>query len=248
MKKYLQSFLLMLQFMTRIPILLNLPCQKEDFRRGTAFLPLIGALIGFIEWCVFYLSSQVLPLNISAVLTIIASILITGAIHIDGLGDTCDGFFSSKGTDKIIGIMKDSRIGTYACLAIICDILLKVTALSNLNSIKASFIIIVAPMIGRTAMVLLFKIGKCAKENGTGNLFIGNAGKLQVLLSLFITLAISILLIGAFRSSILITFSILIVVFLNKYCTKKIGGLTGDTLGATNEIIELSVFILCSIL
>lgn len=95
-------------------------------------------------------------INVVAVVTITSSILLTGAIHIDGLGDTCDGFFASKGKDKIMEIIKDSLIETYACLAILCDILLKVSCISNFNSLKLSFIIIVAPLIELASMTLLF--------------------------------------------------------------------------------------------
>ena len=244
MKKYFLSFILMFQFMTRIPIRFNLPCEKEDFKRGTVFLPVVGVVIGLIQWIVFFIFQKILPINVTAVLVVLTSILVTGALHLDGLGDTCDGFFALKGREEIIDIMKDSRIGTYACLAVICDILLKTFAISNLNFLSGSFVIIAAPMIGRASLVILFYFGKTAKKNGVGNLFIGNTGKLQLLISLFFTFIISILLMGLLKSIVIMICTIILILFFNKYCEKKLGGLTGDILGAGNEIVEIIVFII----
>lgn len=247
MKKYFQSLLLMFQFMTRIPIKINLPCQKEDFKRGTMFLPITGFIIGLIQWVIFIIAEKVLPINITAVLVVLAGIIVTGALHMDGLGDTCDGFFALKGKEKIIDIMKDSRIGTYACLAVICDILLKASAISDLTSIKGSFVIIAAPMIGRLALVILFYFGKTAKANGTGNLFIGNTGKLQLFIAITFTLITSILLMGLLECIVIIGSTVILILFFNAYCNKKLGGLSGDILGAGNEIAEIVVFIISAI-
>lgn len=244
MKKYIESFLLMLQFMTRIPINISLHCEGEDFRRGAAFLPLVGGIIGSIQWIIYYLLIQRLPMVVVAVFVVLTGILLTGALHVDGLGDTCDGFFAFKGKDRIIEIMKDSRIGTYACIALIFDILIRVSSLSCIRDIRAALIIIVAPAISRAALITLAFIGKTAKKTGSGNLFIENVEKKEAIIAVFIAFVISYLLIGIKEGVILITFSLAFTYLFNKFCESKIGGITGDNLGANNELVEMLTLVL----
>lgn len=244
MRKYIESFLLMLQFMTRIPINVSLPCEGEDFRKGAAFLPLVGGVIGSIQWIIYYLLIQKLPMVVVAIFVVLTGILVTGALHVDGLGDTCDGFFAFKGKDRIIEIMKDSRIGTYACIALIFDILIKVSSLSCIRVSRAALIIIAAPIISRAALITLAFIGKTAKKIGSGNLFIENVGKKEAMIAVFTALILCCLLIGLKESVILITASLGFTYLFNKFCESKIGGITGDNLGANNELVEMLVLVM----
>ncbi|MCY6372181.1 adenosylcobinamide-GDP ribazoletransferase [Clostridium ganghwense] len=244
MGKYIKSFLLMLQFMTRIPININLPCEQEDFRRGTIFLPLVGAVIGLIQWLIYFVLIQRLPMTITAVFVVLTGVLLTGALHVDGLGDSCDGFFAFKGKDRIIEIMKDSRIGTYACIAVVFDILIKITSLSCINDTRTALIIIAVPIIGRASLVTISFIGNTAKKTGSGNLFIGNVGKIEISAALIIAAALVFLLVGIEKGSILIAASLILTFLFNKFCRSKIDGITGDNLGANNELNEILVLVL----
>jgi len=94
MKSLVQEFFLMLQFFTRVPVKRNLPCTAKNFKRGVVFLPLIGFLIGGLQYGVLFLLQERLPSTILAVIAVLLPIIITGGLHIDGLGDTCDGFFA----------------------------------------------------------------------------------------------------------------------------------------------------------
>jgi len=243
-KSILSDFLLMVQFMTRLPVNLSLPCESKNFKRGASMLPLVGLIIGGLQWVVFFLAVKVLPLKAAAVLVVLLGVLITGALHIDGLGDTCDGFYAFKGREKIIEIMKDSRIGTYACLAIIFDILLKYSGIASLSTIDQGVIIITVPVISRAAQVFLFSIGNTAKSTGSGNLFIGNVGRGEALIALVIAMLITSPLLGIKIASLLFIAAIAVTLSFNYYCVKKIGGLTGDTLGANNELVEIIVLLM----
>lgn len=243
MIKFFNNFLLMLQFMTRIPINKNLECGQENFRKAAFFMPLVGAIVGGVQWGAAVLLSKVLPANITAVLVFAISVLITGALHVDGLGDTCDGFYAFKGKDRIIEIMKDSRIGTYACIAIVLDILLRITSLTYIIQYNFIMIIIIAPILGRLSLIVISLIGKPAKSSGSGNLFIGNMSKLIVFSTSLLTAAVTILLIGFKEAIILVLVSFVITALVNKYSESKIGGLTGDLLGATNELVEIFVLV-----
>lgn len=244
MKGIVQNFILMLQFLTRLPINLALPCEPLNFRRGTVFFPVVGLVIGAFQWLVFYFASMALPADITAILVVAAGVIITGALHLDGLGDVCDGFFAFKGKDRIIEIMKDSRIGTYSCIAVILDLMLRYACYSNLITHDLSFGIIAAPVISKTVFILLFYIGKQAKTLGTGNLFIGNVGIEELFMSFFIGISEVVFLLGVNKAPVIILAAVIATVVFNKYCEKKIGGLTGDTLGANNEIVEILTLIL----
>jgi adenosylcobinamide-GDP ribazoletransferase len=244
MKALIKDFLLMLQFFTRIPINMSLPCEKENFRRGAIFFPIVGFVIGGMQWLVFFLTIKFLPSNTIAILVLAMGILLTGGLHIDGLGDTCDGFFALKGKGRIIEIMKDSRIGTYSCIAIILDLLFKYSSTENLLLSGNSLGIIAAPVIAKTAFIFLFYIGKQAKAIGTGNLFIRNVGKKELFIAIILGYIISGLLIGPVKAVILIVVALLVTYLFNKYCESVIDGLTGDTLGANNEIVEILTLIL----
>lgn len=244
MNKYINDFLLMLQFLTRIPININLNCDKENFRRGALFLPIVGFVVGGLQWIIYYLLHRILPSNIAAVLIVLTAVIVTGALHIDGLGDTCDGFFAFKGKDRIIEIMKDSRIGSFGTIAVVMDLLLKVMAISFIVDNNLSAAVIVAAVVGRFSIVFISYISKPAKNTGSGNLFIGNMNKIIVFVSALLTIAISALLLGL-RISIIIFIGTVTLTFLfNKYSESKIGGTTGDILGANNELIEILSFII----
>lgn len=240
MSKYWNSFLLFVQFFTRIPINKNLACEKDDFRRGAIFFPVIGVIIGGAQWIIYYFLNKVLPSNVTSVFLVTTFIIMTGALHLDGLGDMCDGFFAFKGgKEKIIEIMKDSRVGTYSVAAIILDILIRYSAYDAVIKNEISFIIIAAPMISRFMTVILAYISRPAKNNGSGNIFIGNIGKKQILISGLITFGAGYFLIGLKLIIILICSAVVFTLINNEFCKKKIGGQTGDTLGANNELVEM---------
>lgn len=244
----LNNFLLMIQFLTRIRVNRNLECKEENFRWGSIFMPVIGLVIGGIQWILYKAMISILPVNASVVFVILAGIMLTGAMHMDGLGDTCDGFFSFKGSDKIIEIMKDSRIGTYSCIAIVIDLLLRYTLLCYVLQ-GFSPALVVSPVISRLSTLFLVAFGKTAKSTGTGNLFIDSVCPRQFFIGILIVLAVVLLIVGMnpLYAIILILAAILMSELLNLYAVKKIGGLTGDLLGANNEIIEILMMILMCI-
>lgn len=244
MVELFKDFLLMIQFLTRLPINLSLPCEKKNFRKGTAFFPMVGLIIGGIELGFYFVLRSILPVNITAVLLLLIGILLTGGLHVDGIGDTCDGFFAFKGNNSVIEIMKDSRIGTYSCIAIVFDILIKYTALDFALQKGAWQVIVLATVLGRSSILLLSFIGKPAKPKGTGNFFIQNAGISELTIGILFMVCFSYVLVGVKSSAICIV-SIIIMTFLfNKLCMHKMNGITGDSLGANNELNEMLILIL----
>ncbi|MBC5626391.1 adenosylcobinamide-GDP ribazoletransferase [Clostridium sp. NSJ-49] len=246
MKRYFENFLLMLQVLTRIPINKSLPCENTDFKRGANFFAIVGLVIGLIQFIVYSFLIKFFNLDIAVIFVIIIDILITGGFHIDGFGDTCDGFFATKGKDKIIDIMKDSRIGTFACIGIIINILIKFIGYTTILNNITSYIIILLPMISRVSIVLISYIGKAAKEIGSGNLFINTVTFKEVIINYLLFILIAVFMVDIKRLLIIVIISSITTILFNKYCNSKINGITGDSLGANNELVMLILLIVLS--
>lgn len=246
MKKYYYDFLLMLQLLTRVPINKELPCEDENFKNGAGFFWLIGLLIGLCQYGLYLLLSKVIPINFVVIAIIAFEIIITGGYHLDGFCDTCDGFFAFKGRDKIIEIMKDSRIGAFGCIGIVLNLLIKYQGyLFVANNSKAIGVLII-PMISKFSMVLLSYIGRPAKEKGSGNLFINTVTLREVIVNIIFVLIAGLLLNSIFNTIVLLIASIILTILFNLLCNSKINGVTGDNLGANNEIVILMSLIILS--
>ncbi|MGM9975127.1 MAG: adenosylcobinamide-GDP ribazoletransferase [Clostridiaceae bacterium] len=249
MKKFFQDFLLMIQLLTRIPVRKELPCREENFKRGAYFFFIIGIIIGILQYAIYRLLRGNIPIYSISILLILIDVFITGGFHIDGFGDTCDGFFAAKGRDKVLDIMKDSRIGTFAAIGIIINLLIKFEAYKYITvneELTAALIFI--PMISRASIVFLCLIGKPAKEGGLGNLFINNVGISQLIVNIAGAMTIGFIS-GLSLVSIgvnIITTTVIVFLF-NKLCEDKIGGITGDSLGAINELVTLALLLIISI-
>ncbi|APQ73138.1 adenosylcobinamide-GDP ribazoletransferase [Clostridium botulinum] len=244
MKSILNDFLLMIQFFTRIPVNKNLQCEKENFKRGAFFLPVVASIIGGIEFLVYLGLKNFLPPNVIIVLLLLFTAMITGGLHMDGLADTCDGFFSLRDKERIIEIMKDSRMGAFGTIAMIINLLLKYQLLYSLVLKDCSIAIILAPVIGRISILFLCLSKRTAKKNGSGNIFIGNMSKPIVFLITIIALAMNTYFLGL-KITIISFIAVLIITYLfYLLCLNKINGLTGDTLGACNELGEITFLLI----
>lgn len=250
MKSLAQDFLLMLQFFTRIPIKMSLPCTPKNFKRGIVFLPLIGFIIGGLQYTTIFLLQEKLPSSILAVIATILPIIVTGGLHIDGLGDTCDGFFAmTPDKNRIIEIMKDSSAGTYAICGIVSNIMLQYVAIEYIikkNSIQVLLVII---MFSKLFVFFTAMWGKSAKKQGTGNIFIGNISLVILIIGTAYSLWISMMTISLVPSLwLLLSGTIMSLVFYG-LCHRKIGGITGDTLGATQELAtNIMLIVYCAII
>jgi adenosylcobinamide-GDP ribazoletransferase len=227
----------MIQFFTRIPINKGFDIKEDDFSKGVIFLPFIGLLIGLLMagvYCIILYFGKFFAI----VMALLFGSLITGALHIDGLADTCDAIFTMKSKEKMLEIMKDSRLGTYGTLAIFFDILLKISLLLSLDENYIAIAIIVAPVIGRTALTLSLYKANYPRKEGTGNLFIGKVEFLDIMLTLIISLILLFFIINL-ESIMFVLTAIPLAILVRKYLIRKTGGLTGDMLGAINEVNEI---------
>ncbi|KPU46275.1 cobalamin synthase [Oxobacter pfennigii] len=243
----MNRLILMLQFFTRIPINKEVPVEPEDFRGGSIFFPVVGLVVGLINLAVYYLARHTGNYMFAAILAVLSWASITGALHLDGLSDTCDGIFSSRTKDKMLEIMKDSRIGAMGALSLIFAVFVKISLIWGLSYSQALYTLIIAPVIARTSMLYGITIAKYPREKGLGQTFIGNVTIKEFSIGLIIC-SIIVFPLAKLYTLVLLFMVFAVPMFFNDYFEKKLGGMTGDTLGALCEIQEILCMLVITLL
>lgn len=236
-------FLIALQFLTRISVKRNLQGTDALLSKSMVFFPVVGLLvIGGIQAIVFWGIYRVLSPTVVALFLLLIPIIITGALHIEGFADMVDGFWSGRNKEEILRIMKDSHIGVMGTIGITCLILAKFVLLrevvKNLDTLLIIELLLLIPTLSRWAMVIACGVSQYARqEGGVGKAFTEGAGKGIVYLSSIVPIMLSVL---CFRiwGLIGIGIAILVPILVSGLAKKIIGGITGDILGAVNEITE----------
>ncbi len=240
-----------LQFLTRIPVGGIEGFEASWIERSAKYFPLIGALVGCVTALTLLVTSVVLPQPLPMLLGLAAAILITGALHEDGLADTADGLGASLGggltRERRLEIMKDSRIGTYGVVALIIVLALKAASLLALDPIMAGFVLIAAHAGGRLAAVVamwaLPYAGDAAAAK-VGPLTTGvSAAELAVALVLGLAAGFTVLAPATFLAALAtgLTAAGCVAVISRR----RIGGITGDVLGAIEQVFE-TVFMIAA--
>ncbi len=236
----INGLILSLQFLTRISINKNIDFNKENIRKSTFFFPFIGMLLGAIVALSYYVFMS-LNIEIASFIAVLMMIILTGGLHLDGLSDTADGFYSARDKEKMLVIMKDSRIGAFGVISLILIILFKYIIISNLTS-SAAIIIILSMANSRLVVLIQMAYKKTARPGGLGELFHNSNPKKYIISSILIyTLIITILNI---KFLIPLIGSIILGELISFITYKKIDGFTGDVYGATIELCEALSLIL----
>lgn len=207
----------------------------EDVARSSGWFPLIGFLLGAAYALAAALLRTHLPPATIAVLLIVLDALLTGALHFDGLADTADGFGGGKTRDDALRIMRDHAIGSYGGLALAALVALKVTAYSALlrqnNWLPA---LILVPALGRWSMLLLTATLPYARPSAS---VIDGMGK-QSLFWGTVPILLALIVVRSLRVSIALGAAVAVTAIFGFYCKRRIGGITGDTLGANLQLCE----------
>jgi len=243
----MKGFLLLLQFMTRIPTP-KMEYEQQKLGKAMKFFPIVGIIIGIILYYSFIVLNQFFDSpEVIAILIILIEIVLTGGLHLDGLADTFDGIFSYRSKKRMLEIMKDSRIGSNGALSLIIYFALKGTLLKEVISIDGSpYFLLVMPVIARFNSTLNCGVAKYARPSGMGKSIVEETTLVSVIISLFITIAFSYYFIGMTGIYALMVVSFLGIYFA-KLMERKIGGITGDTLGAVVEMSSIIVLLVGAI-
>ena len=245
----LKALILSIQFMTGIPIPINIDVKEDKIYKIASYFPVVGLLIGGILYIAYLLLKDLFSREIVMTFLVAFSYILTRGMHIDGLADTFDGLFSNKDREKIIEIMKDSRLGTNGVLALVFMVILKILFLSDIRQSLLFSALLVSPVIARLSVVFSIAISKSARGGkGLGGLLLERAGLREFVIALLISTIAGYFVMPLKDLALLYVISLSFTYLISKYISKKIGGMTGDTLGAVNEFVELMAFIYFSIL
>lgn len=240
----MNNFITGLQFLTRIHIAKQSEWLPENFGRSVKYFPIIGAVLGIILVFIHHALTEYLPYSgiflpphVLAILLIIFNILLTGGLTCDGFMDTMDGIFSGRSKDRMLEIMKDSRVGANGVMAFVLLILLKWSLIMDIPLQGLPTALFMMPLVSRFAMVVGITAFPYARPDGIGKAFAQYAGKQTLYISSVLTL---LLVIPLGKQAMVGLAAVLIVTALfSNYVKKQIGGLTGDVYGAVTEIAEI---------
>ena len=248
----MRALILMIQFMTRYPIPVQIEFTAAHFVQGMKWMPLVGLLAALPAALGFFLAERFLGREIAAVVAVILLILVTGGLHLDGIADTADGLFSYRSRERMLEIMRDSTLGANGVIAIVLTVLLKYIFLCQIPQDGALLAILTAPVLGRCALTWHSAVaGYAREERGIGD-YVNQTGLPQALAAT----ALSLLLIAgvlmpwsfslgqmAMIAVILHLPPVLLAILFAAYLKRRLGGITGDTIGATIELAEITSFL-----
>ncbi len=244
MRKQLHIFLNAIMFYTRIPVPRNLPYSDEILNRSTRYFPLIGWIVGGIGAAVFYGLQFVLPAELAILLSMLATVFVTGAFHEDGFADFCDGFGGGYTRERILTIMKDSRIGTYGSIGLVGILTAKFMSLHAIAPENIPLVLLSGHAVSRLMPILVIYTTEYSREDATSKTKpIGKKGKgFDFLLALFFGIALLIFIPLSFTLAIIPVLLVTTFIF-RRYVTLKIEGYTGDCLGALQQIAEVEFYL-----
>ena len=244
------SFLAALQFLTSIPVPLKRALSPGQLGRATAYFPLVGLIIGGILAGLNWLLLYILPASVVNALLIVALVVITGAMHLDGLADTCDGIAGHKTVEERWRVMRDSRTGAFGVVGVALLLLVKYVSLNNIPDDLITAVLIFLPTLSRWAMVYAIFTFPYARPEGLGTAYKNATRWPQFTVATIITLAIAgaLVLLFSYTGLLLIPGIFIITTILAIYLKHKFAGLTGDTYGAINEATEVTALLLVIII
>jgi len=248
------ALLAALGLLTRVPV--RRAFNESEVADATAFYPLVGAALGAGQAAVLWVavvwlpaldpagSASRVPSMVLAVCVVALGVWITGAIHVDGLADTFDGFGGGRSRAEVLAIMRDPRVGAYGAVAIVVLLLVKVACLDALIERRAATMpLVVAPIAGRWAMAALgWWLPYARTDGGLGGVALGSgAGRGLALATASATVLLAAL--AGWHAVVFGTIAVGVTLVTGRASRRRIGGFTGDTLGATGELTEAAVWL-----
>jgi len=237
------EFLVALQFLTVVRLKKTLPFSETTLGRAGAFFPLVGLLLGVAVWSLDRSLSPFVPAPLSSVFLVAVLAVLSGGFHLDGLADSADGLLGSGERQRSLEIMKDSAIGTFGALALIAVVLLKVRSLDLLQGGYRGVALLLGPMLSRWACVVMAYSSRPARTEGLGTMFVRGTQFREFGLASVFTLAVVFSLMEVLGLLVFVPLAALILGF-TLYCNRRLGGVTGDTLGALGELVETAALCL----
>ncbi len=245
----MRHFITGLQFLTRLRLIEEKEWSAKNFSGSVKFFPLVGATLGILFALYTYLILEYLPtlgIHISEVIyattMIFLWVFFTGALHCDGFMDTMDGIFSGRDREKMLVIMKDSRIGANGIVGFVLLVLFKWSLffeIAQTNQIVTT--VFLMPVIARFMMVIGITTFPYARREGLGRYFAEYVTKKTLWIAFIFT--IFLVLPFGIKAYFSLVITGLFTIFFCRYVTRLLGGLTGDVYGAITELSEVIVLL-----
>ncbi|MDR6226102.1 adenosylcobinamide-GDP ribazoletransferase [Desmospora profundinema] len=235
-------FFTALAFLTRIPAPVS--SDRDDWAKSPCHYPLVGLILGGAFVLFDQAVGSLFPSLVRGAMLTVLWVYLTGGLHLDGLMDTADGFGANRGPERTLEIMKDSRVGAMGVLTAFSVLLLKFSVLVSLADDAMWVALVAAPVAGRLALVLSIRLFPYVKKDGIGLGMKENLTPWRLVYALGIGIGAFFLTTG-WWGTILLTATLLVVWIIGQSARSRLRGLTGDIYGATAEITEVVVLLLC---
>lgn len=241
----MRSLLVACRYLTVLPVPRG--SVPGDLGRAAGWFPVVGLLLGLALVGAALAADLVLPPAVAAVLLVGLWVGLTGGLHLDGLADAVDGLGGGWSREEALAIMRDARIGAYGVTAIVLVLALKIAALASLPPGLRWRALLVAPVLGRLGPLVLARLCPPARAEGAGHAFALAVGTRSLGVAVLVAAAVAVGLVGPWGALLLAAAGADAVAFA-LYLRRRLGGLTGDCLGALVEASEASVLtVLCAL-
>lgn len=244
----LRLFFIAVQFFTRLPIPRWVGFEQEWLHHASRYFPLVGIVVGAIAAGVYAAAALIFPAPVAAVLSTAATIYATGAFHEDGFADSCDGLGGGMTRDRVLEIMKDSRVGAYGAIGVVCMLGVKCTALAMLPPASAIGALLLAHPLSRLAATSLIWRMEYARAEGKAKPLAERMTTAEFgIASITVAIAATLLLASGTLDLDALLAALLAAGaatwWLARKFARRIGGYTGDCLGAVQQLAEAVIYL-----
>lgn len=239
------KFLGVLTFFSRLPLpsfLVRHVNHEAGLAQSVVFFPVAGFVVGLFPAAMWFVTSLFLPGMVAAGLAITCGMLVTGALHEDGLADCADGLGATADRDKALEIMRDSRIGTYGAVALLLTTGLRWAALVAIGAMTGVFALLIAHSASRSAIALAMRFSSYARPQGLGKMASGRLSDAGFILTIAIAFFVALIL-GGIAGLVAVAAGFLVASGFLYYLQKRLGGYTGDGLGGMQQLAEIMILI-----
>ena len=243
-----------LGFLTILPVA---PRDAGGLASARGWFPIAGLLLGLMLACLDLLMHwgyplftdeyRVFPPFLSAAIIVVALVILTRALHLDGLMDCCDALLGGFDRERRLSILRDPHVGAFAVAGVVCLLLLKVAAIMALPAAGRFWVLLLFPCLSRWGMLLVLEFFPYARSQGIGVSFQPAGARWQLLAGLLVALAATVALAGP-GGLALLGLATAAALALAAWASRLLGGVTGDVYGAVNEVVEVSVLLLAALL
>ena len=238
----MRRYLIALQFLTILPVPSPKECRADDLGRSTTWFPLVGLTIGGLLLLADLALTPLFPRHLTDALLVALLALITGALHLDGLADVCDGLAARGDKQRFLAVMKDSHSGAVGVVGLILVLLLKYAALLAVPIYLKHPVILLFPALSRFTQVLVMTGARAARTDGLGVCFLSGISSSQLSLAAACIIPLCWLL-GHTAGIAALCVTALWGIAAKRYFTNRLGGITGDIVGFSSEIAELLILL-----